>query len=147
MRSAKSAGLNGVLVMAIGDLPLFAALKGRLQWHQARQKLLSENVANADSPGFKPQDLKALDFQKLVAGQSGSVDMIRTSSLHLGALGGTGGLESGAGRRFETTPSGNSVNLEDEMLKVAANQMDYQAATSLYAKSLQILKMAVGKRG
>jgi flagellar basal-body rod protein FlgB len=39
------------------------------------------------------------------------------------------------------------VNLEDEMIKVAANQMDYQAATTLYSRSLGLLKTAIGKRG
>ena len=38
------------------------------------------------------------------------------------------------------------MNLEDEMMKVAANQMDYQAATSLYSRSLGLLKTALGKR-
>jgi len=42
-------------------------------------------------------------------------------------------------------PAGNAVSLEDEMLKVAANQMDYQAATSLYSRSLGLIKSAVGK--
>ena len=46
---------------------------------------------------------------------------------------------------YETRPSGNSVNLEDEMLKVAQNQMDYQAATGLYSKSLGLLKTAIGR--
>ena len=43
-------------------------------------------------------------------------------------------------------PSGNAVNLEDEMIKVAANQMDYQAATTLYTRSLGLIKTAIGKR-
>ena len=47
---------------------------------------------------------------------------------------------------FETRPTGNAVALEDEMLKVAANQMDYQQASTLYAKSLGLLKTALGKR-
>ena len=38
------------------------------------------------------------------------------------------------------------VNLEDEMMKVAANQMDHQAATALYTRSLNLLKIALGKR-
>ena len=42
-------------------------------------------------------------------------------------------------------PTGNAVNLEDEMMKVAANQMDYQAATSLYTRSLGLIKTAIGK--
>ena len=44
------------------------------------------------------------------------------------------------------TAAGNSVNLEDQMLKVSANQMDYAAATSLYTRSLGLLKTAIGKR-
>ena len=46
---------------------------------------------------------------------------------------------------FQTRPAGNSVTLEDEMLKVSANQMDYAAVTSLYSKSLHLLKTAIGK--
>jgi flagellar basal-body rod protein FlgB len=42
--------------------------------------------------------------------------------------------------------SATAVNLEDEMMKVAANQMDYQAASSLYIKSLGLIKIAIGKR-
>ena len=44
--------------MAVTDLPLVAMLKTRLHWHQTRQKLLAENVANADTPGFKPKELE-----------------------------------------------------------------------------------------
>ena len=46
---------------------------------------------------------------------------------------------------FQTRPAGNAVNLEDQMLKVSANQMDYAAVTSLYSKSLHLLKTAIGK--
>ena len=37
------------------------------------------------------------------------------------------------------------VNLEEEMMKSASNQMDYAAVTSLYSKSLHLLKTAIGK--
>jgi len=47
---------------------------------------------------------------------------------------------------YEVRPTGNAVNLEDEMIKVAANQMDYQTATTLYTKSLGLIKIAIGKR-
>jgi flagellar basal-body rod protein FlgB len=43
-------------------------------------------------------------------------------------------------------PAGNAVDLESEMMKVAANQLDYQAATTLYSRSLGLLKTAIGKR-
>ncbi|WP_342361532.1 flagellar basal body rod protein FlgB [Terrarubrum flagellatum] len=132
--------------MAIADVPLFSMLKTRMQWHQARQKLLSENVANSDLPNFKPRDLRELSFQQALGGPS-AVSLISTNPLHIGASSSSasGGDPSGA-RRFETTPSGNAVNLEDEMMKVAQNQGDFQLATSLYARGLSLLKTAVGKK-
>jgi flagellar basal-body rod protein FlgB len=47
---------------------------------------------------------------------------------------------------LETTPLGNAVVLEDEMLKVAQTQMDHQAATALYSRGLGLLKTALGRR-
>jgi flagellar basal-body rod protein FlgB len=46
---------------------------------------------------------------------------------------------------FEVTPEGNGVTLEDEMMKVTANQLQYQTATSLYSKSLGLIKIALGQ--
>jgi flagellar basal-body rod protein FlgB len=46
---------------------------------------------------------------------------------------------------FEITPEGNGVTLEDEMMKVASNQLDYQTITAVYTRSLRILKSALGK--
>ena len=48
--------------------------------------------------------------------------------------------------KYDVKPMGNAVNLEDEMMKVAANQMDHQAAISLYSRSMGLLKTAIGKR-
>lgn len=131
--------------MPLAGLPMFDMLKTRMQWHQARQRVLSENVAGADMPGFKPRDLRQPDFDG-AARSPGPVSLVSTQGGHLpGFLSASsaGTTKSGS---FETSPSGNSVQLEDEMMKVAQNQMDYQMATSLYAKSLQIMKTAI-RRG
>jgi flagellar basal-body rod protein FlgB len=72
---------------------------------------------------------------------------MRTSSTHIAVAGGGPIFRDDGGRNaFLTKPAGNSVNLEDQMLKVSANQMDYAAATSLYSRSLGLLKTAIGKR-
>ena len=134
--------------MSINDLPMLSALRTRMQWHQERQRVLSENVANSDTPNFKPRDLvePKFDATGASAGGMGSLAMMRTSSSHIAPAG--GGAESFDQNKkvgFETRPAGNSVSLEDEMLKVSANQMDYAAVTSLYSKSLHLLKTAIGK--
>ena len=131
--------------MAVTDIPLVAMLKTRLHWHQTRQKLLAENVANADTPGFKPQDLRAPGSSP-GGGAAPAVAVARTDKGHLTLAPARAGEDAVQARRFDTTPSGNAVNLEDEMLKVAQNQADYQLAASLYQKSLAMLRTAVGKR-
>ena len=45
---------------------------------------------------------------------------------------------------YEVRPGGNAVNHEDEMMKVASNQMDFDAAADLYTRSLALIKLAVG---
>lgn len=123
---------------------LMQALKTRMQWHQSRQKVLAENVANADSPGFKPSDLKQPAIAATSATASG-VSPTLTSAGHMSFAGLNGGFDGSKAQRFETTPNGNAVNLEDEMLKVAQNQSDFQLAASLYSKGLGLMKIAIGK--
>ncbi|THD70815.1 MAG: flagellar basal body rod protein FlgB [Bradyrhizobium sp.] len=135
--------------MSINDLPGLAALRTRMQWHQERQRVLAENVANSDTPNFKPRDLVEPKFDPTGAsavGSMGSLAMMHTSTGHIAALDG-GGQTFDQDRKvgFETRPAGNAVSLEDEMLKVSANQMDYAAVTSLYTRSLHLLKTAIGK--
>jgi flagellar basal-body rod protein FlgB len=134
--------------MAFADMPLVGMLKTRMRWLEARQKVLSENVANAETPGYRQRDLKSLDFKHLVAGgdSTGAVVPMRTNPMHISV--GPTDVRFGADRErtFETTPDGNSVVMEDEMMKVAETQQDYQLATMLYGKSLSLLKMAV-RRG
>jgi flagellar basal-body rod protein FlgB len=120
-------------------------LKTRMHWHQTRQKLLAENVSNADTPGFQPKDLKVPTFTPSGAVTGGGIGVERTDVNHLVGTSGRSGEDSRNARRFEVTPSGNAVSLEDEMLKVAQNQSDFQLAASLYQKSLQMLRIAAGK--
>ena len=133
--------------MSLTGSPLISMLKTRMHWHQTRQKLLAENVSNADTPGFQPKDLKVPTFAPSGAVTGGALAVERTDLNHLASASSRAGEDSRFSRRFEVTPSGNAVNLEDEMLKVAQNQSDYQLAASLYQKSLQMLRTAVGRRG
>lgn len=140
--------------MSVTDLPILGMLRTRMQWHQARQKLLAENVANADMPGFRPRDLANPDLGGrpggLVqpVGASAGTGLAVTSPAHIALAGGSDGpgADPRKATEFEIRPSGNGVNLEDEMMKAGDNQADYQLAASLYQKSLETLKIAIGKR-
>ena len=136
--------------MSMTDLPVLQAIKGKLRFHETRQKVLAENVANAETPGYRARDIKAPDFFRMaVEGErEEGVSTVLTNPMHIaGPLIGNGTPfrpETVGG--YEVTPDGNAVSLEDQMMKVTGNQMDYQTVTSLYQRSIGLLKTAVGKR-
>ena len=130
--------------MSITDLPLFSMLRTRMQWHQERQRLLAENVSNSDTQGYRPRDLAPLQFDRTMPALT-SIGLDRTDAGHIASLNASSSQASRLGG-YDVRPTGIAVNLEDEMIKVAANQMDYQAATTLYTKSLGLIKIAIGKR-
>lgn len=132
--------------MAISDIPGLSALRASMQWHQQRQRVLAENVANADTPNYQARDLVRPTAERLVAGLKPGLSMTRTNVAHIAPAGGDPAFGFDGKGGLETRPTGNAVSLDDEMLKVAQNQMDYQAATSLYTRSLDLLKTAIGKR-
>jgi flagellar basal-body rod protein FlgB len=133
--------------MSINDLPVLSVLRTKMQWHQERQRVLSENVSNSDTPNFKPRDLVEPKFDKAgnATGSVGPLAIFRTSASHIVPSGAADSFDQNRKAGFQTRPAGNAVSLEEEMLKVSANQMDYAAATSLYSKSLHLLKTAIGK--
>ena len=137
----------GIINLSLTGAPLISMLKTRMHWHQTRQKLLAENVSNADTPGFQPKDLRLPTFAPDGAATGSALVAVRTDPNHLAGAPGRAGEDQRNAHRFEITPSGNAVSLEDEMLKVAQNQSDYQLAASLYQKSLQMLRTAVSRRG
>jgi flagellar basal-body rod protein FlgB len=133
--------------MALTDIPILSMLRTRMEWHQARQQVLAENVANADTAGYRARDLSQLKFEDTMAPPVGTVALAQTEKGHI-----AGGLSSSSSpfrsqkaSGYEVRPTGNAVSLEDEMIKVAANQLDFQAATTLYSKSLKLIKTALGK--
>jgi flagellar basal-body rod protein FlgB len=128
--------------MPISDIPILSMLRTRMQWHQERQHILAENVANADTPSYRARDLAPPNFEHALT--AASLTLVRTDPGHVGGSGGSPFADDGD-RHYEVRPRGNAVSHEDEMLKLAGNQMDYDAVASLYTHSLALIKTAVGK--
>jgi len=128
--------------MPISDIPILSMLRTRMQWHQERQRVLAENVANADTPNYRARDLAPPDFQRAL---TTSLALVRTEPGHIGSSGGGSQFADSGDPHYEVRPRGNTVSHEDEMLKLAGNQMDYDAVTSLYTRSLALIKMAIDK--
>ena len=135
--------------MNLPDVPLLSMLRERMSWLNQRQDTLSQNVANADTPGYVAHDLKPVDFEaemdKAAKGVPGGNMMRVTDPRHI-AIGPTGSspFEDIETRDAEANPNGNSVSLEMEMIKVSDTQAQFQAATNLYAKAMTMMKTAIG---
>src|SRR5580692_3919767 len=126
--------------MDLDKIPLFKAMTQRMTWLNERQSVLAQNVANADTPNYKPRDLKAPSFAELVGGQNSRLQLASTQPNHLTGAGAASQFRQEVDRNIELSPSGNGVSLEDEMLKVSGTATDYQLTTTLYKQHIAMLK-------
>ncbi len=134
--------------MELEKIPFFSVVKKRMSWFSQRQEVLAQNIANADTPGYKARDLKSFKFKDLVRSENARLVMKTTEGNHL----------SGQRRRIrdfrdeeirdpaETDTTGNSVILEEQMVKMNETSLGYRMTTELYKKHLNMIKMAIGRR-
>lgn len=135
--------------MDLGAIPLFSMLRDRLGYLSERQRVIAQNVSNSDTPGYTPSDLKAFSF---TAAMSGQLAMAKTQAApqpgHMAAPGGRqASFKSVRTKDSETTLDGNSVVLEEEMLRMSEARMSYDAAISFYQKSLNMIRLAARAPG
>ena len=130
--------------MSFNGLPLIGMIQQKMSWLNDRQTILARNIANASTPGFVPQDMRANDFAAALAGAAAS-GLSTTHALHIQPR----SMVSGAGQVVRapdsrSSPDGNSVVIEEQMLKVSQTQIDYAQAAGLYKKMTGMWRMALG---
>ena len=77
--------------MGLMNMPVFTALTDKMRWHQTRQGLLAENVANAETPGYRGRDLAQYDYADRTAGfSSATVTTSATQPTHFSVSSGEG---------------------------------------------------------
>jgi len=141
--------------MRADDVSVLGVLKQALGYHSERQRVIANNVANANTPGFVPEDVSRSDFEQAVE----DVQRGRSRTMSTSAPVGTAvtneahieGTPITTPRRFrtesapdsETTINGNAVVLEEQMVIANENRMRFETAMGLYNKSLSLIRMAV----
>ncbi len=130
--------------------PILAGIRRQMQTLSERQRVIAQNIANSETPGYKARTVADADFSDLVE-SSGKVARPRVELTqgmrNLGAI-----QPAGSGIVLdkdvsETKPDGNNVTLEDQLLRMGQVQAEFTAMTNLYRKQLSMLKTAVGKGG
>jgi flagellar basal-body rod protein FlgB len=131
--------------MNLYDIPLFGMLRAKMDWLSARQQTLADNIANASTQNYKAKDIKPLDFDDLLKRAKGLAAQGDVPPGQIAVTLGDKGYESLDLRDGEMTPNGNSVVLEEQMMKQSETQVQFQTAIDIYQKGLQMLRTAVGK--
>ena len=136
--------------MDLNKIPVFAALTKRMSWLNQRQKVLADNIANADTPGYTPRDLNEINFKReLNRTNVKSMRMDVSSERHIVPRGvDRSEIEFGTKKQkdmYETAPDGNSVVLEQQLMNVTETRMDYELMTNLYRKHMGMLRTALGR--
>jgi flagellar basal-body rod protein FlgB len=114
----------------------------RMAWLEARQRVLAGNIANADTPGYQPRDVRS--FASVLAGAKGGAPMATTNARHLASA--SDPLLARPDRSaMDTSPNGNAVSLDKEALKVAETDGAHALATTLHRRYLGLFRTALGR--
>lgn len=133
--------------MDLNDLPIFAMMTKRMAWLTKRQEVLAQNIANSDTPGFRPSDLMAQNFRGMLGSSSGaSMELRQTNSGHIAPTKRPQAFrEDKQKETYETSLDGNAVVIEEQLMKVSETQGNYRLATNLYRKHVEMFRAALGR--
>lgn len=126
-------------------LTLVTLAQSRMDWVARRQEVLSENIANANTPKYIPQDLKAYNFKDVLSQSVPAVQVKATNAAHIVPEYRDGTRAVDSKKTFESSPDGNAVVLEEQMAKVGEAKTAYEVAANLFQRQFKLLKTALGK--
>jgi flagellar basal-body rod protein FlgB len=132
--------------MDMNSLKLFKMALTRMDWAAQRQKVLAQNISNADTPNYRPKDLKEINFKDVLRGQMDvRAPVARTDARHLkGTVPEQEAFRANAVRKtFEESPDGNQVVIEEQMQKVSDTRSEYNTAVQLMLTHKKMLRMAL----
>jgi flagellar basal-body rod protein FlgB len=125
------------------NLSILRLASGLMAHSTARQRVIAENIAHADTPGYRARDVA--DFAAtLESDDAFSARTTRPGHFTFGAD------PNGFDPREATvlgaeTPNGNSVSLEDQMMRAAEVRQSHELAMGVYRKSMDILRASLGR--
>lgn len=128
-------------------LTLVQLAQSRMDWVAQRQEVLSENIANANTPKYIPQDLKAYDFKDVLHRMVPAVKVVSTNSSHIVPEYHDETVVQQNKKTYESSPDGNSVVLDEQMAKLAEAKSAYDTAANLFQRQFKMLKTALGQGG
>lgn len=137
--------------MTIQDLALFQGLGAKMDFLNQRQRIIAQNVSNADTPGYRPKDLVPTDFSKVLKNVTnergvGNVSLETTNNGHAGGANEIADAKSRKQKEtYEVAPVGNAVVMEEQLIMAGRTVMDYNLMTNLMQKHVGMMQTALGR--
>jgi flagellar basal-body rod protein FlgB len=128
--------------MDANHIGLFDLAEQRLAWANQRQALLAENIANVNTPGYKPHDIQA--FATKLA-QAQSIAPARTQPNHLAGTTAPAAPNEVVDRTHLHSADGNAVSLDEQLVKLADTETAHSLVTSIYRAYLGMFNTALGR--
>jgi flagellar basal-body rod protein FlgB len=117
-------------------------LTQKMSYLNQKQGVLAENVANVDTPGYRQLDIKPFTFSDAM--RQADIGMAVTDPRHIVPASMAGvNAQTSIAKDTEVSPSGNSVDLENQMMEISKTAVDYQTMTSIYHKMTGLFKIAI----
>ena len=134
--------------MSINDSVIFGMMQQKMDWLSQRQRVLAQNIANADTPGFRARDLEPLSFTDAMARRNMQVALAVSDPQHIALPESNDRFrEKESDTVYETSINKNGVILEEQMIKINHTADDFNLATSLYRKYISLHHAALGRGG
>lgn len=118
----------------------------RMHYIQQRQSLISQNIANVDTPGYRARDLAPFRFATSLLAQNDQFQsplrLVTSSPLHMQPENAAAAVEETSSETEK--PDGNTVSLQEQMYKLSENATAFDLASTAYGQTIGILKMAIG---
>lgn len=136
------------------SIALMNGLTKKMDYLQTRQRVLAQNISNADTPNYQAMDVKMPDFKKEMSGYydpnrlaGAKLSLETTAPGHMNQRLSVGRPTEGDENRkpYEIAPAKNAVSLEEQMMSASQTAIDYQLVTNLYDKQLGLLRTAMGR--
>lgn len=137
--------------MTISNLALFQGLGAKMDFLNQRQRVIAQNVSNADTPNYKPKDMVDVNFDKVMGKltRTGGIKPISMETTRPGHNGGAGDIADPKNRKqketYEVAPEGNAVIMEEQLLKAGQTILDYNLTTNLIQKHVGMIQTALGR--
>ncbi len=123
---------------------LMPVLERGLDVAVARHKVISSNIANEETPGYKAKEINFQGELDKSMGNTTTLQMAKTNNSHLNAGGlGDRPIKVNIDNSAQTGLDGNSVSLEKEMVKMAQNKLMHDATMTILSKKFEGLKSAI----